>query len=41
MKKGTTKNLQFPSVVGSTGEMSNQIFDDLIKIYNVAMKLKL
>lgn len=24
-----------------TREMSNQIFDDLIEIYNVAMKLKL
>jgi hypothetical protein len=28
-------------VVGSTGEMSNQIFEDLTEIYRVAAKLKL
>ncbi len=28
-------------IVGSTGEMSNQIWDDLVKIYNVAKKLSL
>jgi hypothetical protein len=27
--------------VGSTGEMSNQIFEDLTEIYRVAAKLKL
>ncbi len=26
-------------VVGSTGEMSNQIWDDLVEIYKVAKKL--
>ena len=38
--KNTKKRLK-AVLVGSTGEMSNQIFDDLVKIYNVAKKLML
>lgn len=40
MKK-TTQVIEWFFCVGSTGEMSNQIWDDLIKIYQVAMKLNL
>jgi hypothetical protein len=38
-KKATISDCLF--FVGSTGEMSNQIWDDLVKIYQVANKLKL
>lgn len=33
--------LHAPASVGPTGEMSNQIWADLIEIYNVAKKLNL
>ena len=31
----------FSISVGSTGEMSNQIFEDLIRIYEVTVKLRM
>lgn len=37
----SAKKLTFLCGVGSTGEMSNQIWDDLIEIYNVAKRLGL
>ena len=38
-KKSQSFLIGFFYGVGSTGEMSNQIWDDLIKIYTVAKKL--
>ena len=40
-KAGTKKNVPASQKVGSTGEMSNQIWDDLIEIYKVAKKMGL
>jgi hypothetical protein len=38
-KKGIHFHDCLSADVGSTGEMSNQIWDDLVNIYQVAMKL--